>query len=85
MLARRYPRAGRVADARPSFLAHPRPRYPYAIACIGTVVAYMKTYEPLGDRYADYVGSIWPGRRLSKFFASTLDLAELEGGGQVLN
>ena len=45
-----------------------------------------ETYGPLGDpRYAGYVESIkTSGERLLGFFASILDLAELEGGRRVL-
>ncbi len=44
-----------------------------------------ETYGPLGDdRYADYVESIRiSGERLLEFFASILELAELEGGRRV--
>jgi two-component system cell cycle sensor histidine kinase PleC len=93
ILARRYHeeklRAEAASQSKTAFLAHLSHDIRTPLNHIIGFAELMRheTYGPLGDdRYADYVESIrTSGERLLAFFASTLDLAELEGGRRVLN
>ena len=93
VLARRYHeeklRAEAASQSKTAFLAHLSHDIRTPLNHIIGFAELMRheTYGPLGDdRYADYVESIrTSGERLLSFFASTLDLAELEGGRRVLN
>ena len=93
ILARRYHeeklRAEAASQSKTAFLAHLSHDIRTPLNHIIGFAELMRheTYGPLGDdRYADYVESIrTSGERLLGFFASTLDLAELEGGRRVLN
>ncbi|MEO7222051.1 MAG: ATP-binding protein [Devosia sp.] len=93
VLARRYHeeklRAEAASQSKTAFLAHLSHDIRTPLNHIIGFAELMRheTYGPLGDeRYADYVDSIrTSGERLLAFFASTLDLAELEGGRRVLN
>jgi two-component system, cell cycle sensor histidine kinase PleC len=93
ILARRYHeeklRAEAASQSKTAFLAHLSHdiRTPLNHILGFAELMRQETYGPLGDeRYADYVESIrTSGERLLGFFASTLDLAELEGGRRVLN
>lgn len=93
VLARRYHeeklRAEAASRSKTSFLAHLSHDIRTPLNHIMGFAELMRheTYGPLGDdRYADYVELIRiSGERLLKFFASTLDLAELEGGSRVMN
>jgi two-component system cell cycle sensor histidine kinase PleC len=93
VLARRYHeeklRAEAASQSKTAFLAHLSHdiRTPLNHIIGFAELMRQETYGPLGDdRYADYVESIrTSGERLLSFFASTLDLAELEGGRRVLN
>jgi len=91
VLARRYHeeklRAEAASRSKTSFLAHLSHdiRTPLnAIIGFADLIRH-ETYGPLDTRYADYIDSIkTSGERLLSFFASILDLAELEGGRRVL-
>lgn len=93
VLARRYHeeklRAEAASQSKTAFLAHLSHDIRTPLNHIIGFAELMRheTYGPLGDdRYADYVDTIrTSGERLLAFFASTLDLAELEGGRRVLN
>jgi two-component system cell cycle sensor histidine kinase PleC len=93
VLARRYHeeklRAEAASQSKTAFLAHLSHDIRTPLNHIIGFAELMRheTYGPLGDdRYAEYVDSIrTSGERLLTFFASTLDLAELEGGRRVLN
>ena len=92
ILARRYHeeklRAEAASQSKTAFLAHLSHdiRTPLNHIIGFAELMQHETYGPLGDRYVDYVDSIrTSGERLLSFFASTLDLAELEGGRRVLN
>jgi two-component system cell cycle sensor histidine kinase PleC len=93
ILARRYHEEKLKAEAasrsKTSFLAHLSHdiRTPLNHIIGFAELMRQETYGPLGDdRYASYVESIRiSGERLLSFFASTLDLAELEGGRRALN
>jgi two-component system cell cycle sensor histidine kinase PleC len=93
ILARRYHeeklKAEAASQSKTAFLAHLSHDIRTPLNHIIGFAELMRheTYGPLGDdRYADYVESIrTSGERLLSFFASTLDLAELEGGRRVLN
>ncbi|MEO6012808.1 MAG: ATP-binding protein [Devosia sp.] len=93
VLARRYHeeklRAEAASRSKTSFLAHLSHdiRTPLNHILGFAELMRQETYGPLGDdRYADYVESIrTSGERLLSFFASTLELAELEGGRRALN
>jgi two-component system cell cycle sensor histidine kinase PleC len=93
VLARRYHeeklRAEAASQSKTAFLAHLSHdiRTPLNHIIGFAELMRQETYGPLGDdRYSDYVESIrTSGERLLSFFASTLDLAELEGGRRVLN
>ena len=93
VLARRYHeeklKAEAASQSKTAFLAHLSHDIRTPLNHIIGFAEMMRheTYGPLGDdRYADYVESIrTSGERLLAFFASTLDLAELEGGRRVLN
>lgn len=93
ILARRYHeeklRAEAASQSKTAFLAHLSHdiRTPLNHIIGFAELIRQETYGPLGDdRYADYIESIrTSGERLLRFFASTLDLAELEGGRRVLN
>jgi two-component system cell cycle sensor histidine kinase PleC len=93
VLARRYHeeklRAEAASQSKTAFLAHLSHDIRTPLNHIIGFAELMRheTYGPLGDdRYVDYVDSIrTSGERLLAFFASTLDLAELEGGRRVLN
>ena len=93
VLARRYHeeklRAEAASQSKTVFLAHLSHDIRTPLNHIIGFAELMRheTYGPLGDdRYVDYVDSIHTsGERLLRFFASTLDLAELEGGSRVLN
>jgi two-component system cell cycle sensor histidine kinase PleC len=93
ILARRYHEEKLKAEAasrsKTSFLAHLSHdiRTPLNHIIGFAELMRQETYGPLGDdRYAGYVESIRiSGERLLSFFASTLDLAELEGGRRALN
>ncbi len=92
ILARRYHeeklRAEAASRSKTSFLAHLSHDIRTPLNHIIGFAELMRhqTYGPLGDtRYAGYVDSIkTSGERLLSFFASILDLAELEGGRRVL-
>jgi two-component system cell cycle sensor histidine kinase PleC len=92
VLARRYHeeklRAEAASRSKTSFLAHLSHdiRTPLNHIIGFAELMQHQTYGPLGDqRYAEYVDTIRSsGRRLLGFFASILDLAELEGGRRVL-
>jgi len=93
VLARRYHeeklKAEAASQSKTAFLAHLSHDIRTPLNHIIGFAELMRheTYGPLGDdRYTDYVESIRiSGERLLAFFASTLDLAELEGGRRVLN
>ena len=93
ILARRYHeeklKAEAASQSKTAFLAHLSHDIRTPLNHIIGFAELMRheTYGPLGDdRYADYIESIrTSGERLLSFFASTLDLAELEGGRRVLN
>jgi two-component system cell cycle sensor histidine kinase PleC len=93
ILARRYHeeklKAEAASQSKTAFLAHLSHDIRTPLNHIIGFAELMRheTYGPLGDdRYANYVESIrTSGERLLAFFASTLDLAELEGGRRVLN
>lgn len=93
ILARRYHeeklRAEAASQSKTAFLAHLSHDIRTPLNHIIGFADMMRheTYGPIGDeRYADYIESIrTSGERLLAFFASTLDLAELEGGRRVLN
>jgi two-component system cell cycle sensor histidine kinase PleC len=92
ILARRYHeeklRAEAASQSKTAFLAHLSHDIRTPLNHIIGFAELMRheTYGPLNDRYVDYVDSIHTsGERLLSFFASTLDLAELEGGRRVLN
>lgn len=92
VLARRYHeeklKAEAASQSKTAFLAHLSHDIRTPLNHIIGFAELMRheTYGPLDERYADYVESIrTSGERLLKFFASTLDLAELEGGSRVLN
>ena len=93
VLARRYHeeklRAEAASQSKTAFLAHLSHDIRTPLNHIIGFAELMRheTYGPLGnDRYADYIESIrTSGERLLRFFAATLDLAELEGGRRVLN
>jgi two-component system, cell cycle sensor histidine kinase PleC len=93
ILARRYHeeklRAEAASQSKTAFLAHLSHDIRTPLNHIIGFAEMMRheTYGALGDdRYVDYVESIrTSGERLLAFFASTLDLAELEGGRRVLN
>ena len=93
VLARRYHeeklKAEAASQSKTAFLAHLSHdiRTPLNHIIGFAELMRQETYGPLGDdRYADYVESIRvSGEKLLGFFASTLDLAELEGGRRVLN
>ncbi len=92
ILARRYHeeklRAEAASQSKTAFLAHLSHDIRTPLNHIIGFAELMRheTYGPLSDRYVDYVDSIRiSGERLLAFFASTLDLAELEGGRRVLN
>ena len=88
ILARRYHEEKLKAEAasrsKTSFLAHLSHdiRTPLNHIIGFADLMRQQTYGPLGDpRYLDYVETIKDsGERLLAFFASILDLAELEGG-----
>jgi len=92
ILGRRYHEEKLKAEAasrsKTSFLAHLSHDIRTPLNAIIGFAEMMRheTYGPLGDaRYAGYVESIkTSGERLLGFFASILDLAELEGGRRVL-
>ncbi|MDO8359722.1 MAG: ATP-binding protein [Devosia sp.] len=92
ILARRYHeeklRAEAASRSKTSFLAHLSHDIRTPLNHIIGFAELMRhqTYGPLGDaRYVGYVDSIrLSGERLLSFFASILDLAELEGGRRVL-
>jgi two-component system cell cycle sensor histidine kinase PleC len=92
VLARRYHeeklRAEAASRSKTSFLAHLSHdiRTPLNHIIGFAELMRQQTYGPLGDvRYASYVESIkTSGERLLSFFASILDLAELEGGRRPL-
>ena len=92
VLARRYHeeklRAEAASRSKTSFLAHLSHDIRTPLNHIIGFAELMRheTYGPLGDaRYSGYVDSIrLSGERLLSFFASILDLAELEGGRRVL-
>ena len=91
MLARLYHeeklRAEAASRSKTSFLAHLSHDIRTPLNAIIGFADLMRheTYGPLDPRYADYVVSIKnSGDRLLSFFASILDLAELEGGRRVL-
>ncbi|MEQ1902047.1 MAG: ATP-binding protein [Devosia sp.] len=93
VLARRYHEEKLKAEAasrsKTSFLAHLSHDIRTPLNHIIGFADLMRhqTYGPLGDeRYETYVESIKSsGDRLLSFFASILDLAELEGGQRVMN
>ncbi|MBL8599431.1 MAG: PAS-domain containing protein [Devosia sp.] len=92
ILARRYHeeklRAEAASQSKTAFLAHLSHDIRTPLNHIIGFADLMRheTYGPLSDRYIEYVDSIrMSGERLLGFFASTLDLAELEGGRRVLN
>lgn len=92
VLARRYHeeklRAEAASQSKTAFLAHLSHDIRTPLNHIIGFAELMRheTYGPLSDRYVEYVDSIRiSGERLLSFFASTLDLAELEGGRRVLN
>ena len=92
ILARRYHeeklRAEAASQSKTAFLAHLSHDIRTPLNHIIGFADLMRheTYGPLNDRYSEYVDSIrTSGERLLGFFASTLDLAELEGGRRVLN
>jgi two-component system, cell cycle sensor histidine kinase PleC len=91
MLARLYHeeklRAEAASRSKTSFLAHLSHDIRTPLNAIIGFADLMRheTYGPLDKRYGDYVDSIKnSGERLLSFFASILDLAELEGGRRVL-
>ena len=92
ILARRYHeeklRAEAASRSKTSFLAHLSHDIRTPLNHIIGFADLMRhqTYGPLGDhRYAGYVDTIRAsGERLLSFFASILDLAELEGGRRTL-
>ncbi len=92
VLARRYHeeklRAEAASRAKTSFLAHLSHdiRTPLNAIIGFAELMHHQTYGPLGDaHYAGYVESIRSsGDRLLGFFATILDLAELEGGRRTL-
>jgi signal transduction histidine kinase len=92
VLARRYHeeklRAEAASRSKTSFLAHLSHDIRTPLNHIIGFAELMRhqTYGPLGDpRYVAYVESIsLSGDRLLSFFASILDLAELEGGRRTL-
>ena len=91
MLARLYHeeklRAEAASRSKTSFLAHLSHDIRTPLNAIIGFADLMRheTYGPLDARYADYIVSIKSsGERLLSFFASILDLAELEGGRRVL-
>lgn len=91
-LARRYHeeklRAEAASRSKTNFLAHLSHDIRTPLTHIIGFAELMRhqTFGPLGDaRYVAYVDSIrGSGERLLSFFASILDLAELEGGRRVL-
>jgi two-component system cell cycle sensor histidine kinase PleC len=91
-LARRYHeeklRAEAASRSKTSFLAHLSHDIRTPLTHIIGFAELMRhqTFGPLGDaRYVAYVESIrGSGERLLSFFASILDLAELEGGRRAL-
>lgn len=91
-LARRYHeeklRAEAASRSKTSFLAHLSHDIRTPLTHIIGFAELMRhqTFGPLGDaRYIAYVDSIRSsGERLLSFFASILDLAELEGGRRAL-
>ena len=92
ILARRYHeeklKAEAASQSKTAFLAHLSHdiRTPLNHIIGFAELMQQETYGPLSERYVDYVDSIrTSGERLLSFFASTLDLAELEGGRRVLN
>jgi two-component system cell cycle sensor histidine kinase PleC len=92
LLARRYHeeklRAEAASQSKTAFLAHLSHdiRTPLNHIIGFAELMRQETYGPLGnERYAGYVESIRiSGERLLGFFATTLELAELEGGRRVL-
>ena len=92
LLARRYHEEKLKAEAasrsKTSFLAHLSHdiRTPLNHIIGFAEMMQHETFGPLGDqRYADYIESIrTSGERLLSFFASILDLAELDGGRRML-
>lgn len=93
LLARRYHeeklRAEAASQSKTAFLAHLSHdiRTPLNHIIGFAELMRQETYGPLGnERYAGYVESIRiSGERLLGFFATTLELAELEGGRRVLD
>jgi two-component system cell cycle sensor histidine kinase PleC len=81
-------RAEAASRSKTSFLAHLSHDIRTPLNAIIGFADLMRheTYGPVGDaRYREYVASIkTSGERLLGFFASILDLAELEGGRRVL-
>jgi two-component system cell cycle sensor histidine kinase PleC len=92
VLARRYHeeklRAEAASRSKTSFLAHLSHDIRTPLNHIIGFADLMRheTYGPVGDpRYVEYVETIRnSGERLLSFFASILDLAELEGGRRIL-